>query len=310
MLTEQCQSSAEERKMEARERARAYYNARKDDPAFQQKCRDRTRAYVLAHPEKIAASRARGKERRAEYNATYRAKKLFENPTYYLDNKRDTVAQRPQHYRAQKAAWDLANKVRVRSEAKALYAARRAAEPEAIKAENKARYAANADYYKAAAAAWNSANRARRSATEKAWREANPAKAKALKQRARDKAKNDPYQRLVASLRARLKELIRKGRMAQKSQRFRSLIGCSDAELRHHIEKQFLPGMSWDNRPEWHVDHIRPIYTFDLNDSDQQRVCFHFTNLRPLWAAQNLKRRRPNERQHQIQIDERVAGSL
>jgi HNH endonuclease. len=50
--------------------------------------------------------------------------------------------------------------------------------------------------------------------------------------------------------------------------------------------------MSWDNygRDGWHIDHIRPCASFDLTDPEQQRQCFHYTNLQPLWAADNIRK--------------------
>jgi hypothetical protein len=70
------------------------------------------------------------------------------------------------------------------------------------------------------------------------------------------------------------------------------LVGCDIPTLKQHIEMQFLPGMSWDNynHSTWHVDHIKPVNTFDLTDIEQQKICFHYTNLRPLWAKDNLSR--------------------
>jgi hypothetical protein len=68
------------------------------------------------------------------------------------------------------------------------------------------------------------------------------------------------------------------------------LIGCSLPELRSHLQNQFLPGMSWDNYGEWHIDHIRPCASFDLTKPEQQRECFNYRNLQPLWAVDNLKK--------------------
>jgi len=68
------------------------------------------------------------------------------------------------------------------------------------------------------------------------------------------------------------------------------LLGCSVEELRAHLQNQFLPGMSWDNYGEWHIDHIRPCASFDLTDLAQQRECFNFKNLQPLWAKDNLSK--------------------
>jgi len=68
------------------------------------------------------------------------------------------------------------------------------------------------------------------------------------------------------------------------------LIGCSVKDLKIHLEKQFKPGMNWDNYGQWHIDHICPCYTFDLSLSEQQLKCFNYSNLRPLWALDNQSR--------------------
>lgn len=68
------------------------------------------------------------------------------------------------------------------------------------------------------------------------------------------------------------------------------LLGCTVEELKAHLQHQFLPGMSWDNYGQWHIDHIRPCASFDLTDPEQQRQCFNFKNLQPLWAKDNLSK--------------------
>jgi hypothetical protein len=70
------------------------------------------------------------------------------------------------------------------------------------------------------------------------------------------------------------------------------LIGCTTKELRNHLEAQFIDDMSWDNYGYygWHIDHIIPCACFDLSDPEQQRQCFHYTNLQPLWAEDNLRK--------------------
>jgi hypothetical protein len=68
------------------------------------------------------------------------------------------------------------------------------------------------------------------------------------------------------------------------------LIGCAPLELRAHLESLFLPGMTWNNYGEWHIDHIKPCALFDLTDLEQRKQCFCFTNLQPLWAIDNIKK--------------------
>lgn len=95
--------------------------------------------------------------------------------------------------------------------------------------------------------------------------------------------------RILGALRNRLCDAIR-GK--NKSARTQELLGCSIEALKAHLEGQFLPGMSWDNwaHKGWHIDHIRPCASFDLTDPEQQRQCFHYTNLQPLWAADNIRK--------------------
>ena len=66
------------------------------------------------------------------------------------------------------------------------------------------------------------------------------------------------------------------------------ILGCSWAELHTHFEKQFLKGMSWDNRDQWHIDHIVPIASAE--NEKEVMALNHFTNLRPIWAKDNLQK--------------------
>ena len=101
----------------------------------------------------------------------------------------------------------------------------------------------------------------------------------------RRRHQTDPQFRLANILRARL-YIALKG--IDKSARTLELLGCSIEHLTHHLESKFLPGMSWENHGEWHVDHIRPLASFDLSDPHQQRQACHWTNLQPLWASDNI----------------------
>jgi hypothetical protein len=79
---------------------------------------------------------------------------------------------------------------------------------------------------------------------------------------------------------------------ATKSNSTEALVGCSVSALRRQLQAQFSEGMNWENygRSGWHIDHIRPCASFDLSDPAQQRICFHYTNLQPLWAADNIRK--------------------
>jgi hypothetical protein len=68
------------------------------------------------------------------------------------------------------------------------------------------------------------------------------------------------------------------------------LIGCTVEFLMGYLEAKFIEGMTWENRGQWHVDHIMPCASFDLTKAEQRAICFHYTNLQPLWATDNIRK--------------------
>ena len=111
---------------------------------------------------------------------------------------------------------------------------------------------------------------------------------KKINARCRERYRTDPQYKLECNLRRRLNHAL-KGK--NKSARTMKLVGCSIPHLMDHLEKQFLPGMTWENHgPVWHVDHMMPCDSFDLSDPEQQRQCCHYTNLQPLWGPENMSK--------------------
>lgn len=104
--------------------------------------------------------------------------------------------------------------------------------------------------------------------------------------------KTRPEFRTVCNLRSRMQSVL-KAQGARKIKKSLELIGCGPKELRAHLESLWTEGMSWDNYSYtgWHIDHIKPCCEFDLTDPEQQKQCFHYTNLQPLWAKDNLDKR-------------------
>lgn len=110
-------------------------------------------------------------------------------------------------------------------------------------------------------------------------------------ERERDSVSRKQRNRLKKIITVRIKIAFR-AQGVIKTKDTTSLIGCPVAFLKSHLENQFLPGMSWENHSKlgWHIDHILPCKSFDLTDPDQQRACFHYSNLQPLWAEDNLRK--------------------
>lgn len=139
------------------------------------------------------------------------------------------------------------------------------------------------------------------------WRKENPEKDKlknekcGIKYRAKNREKIRLYSRRYVKIRLkdekfklrrnlgnRISAAIRGRRMLDNT----SLIGCSIEKLKDHLESKFKPGMTWCNYgiKGWHIDHIKPCASFDLHDPLQQAACFHWSNLQPLWAKENLRK--------------------
>ena len=144
---------------------------------------------------------------------------------------------------------------------------------------------------------WRKQNREKAIAATKKWRAANPTRdwykenpvraAELARVRKLRRYHSDPGFRLKCILRERIRAALN-GRA--KSANTMQLIGCSIEHLRLWLTFYFQPGMSWSNYGEWHIDHQRPCASFDLTDPTQQRECFHYTNLQPLWAVDNLSK--------------------
>lgn len=105
----------------------------------------------------------------------------------------------------------------------------------------------------------------------------------------RNKYATDLNRKIGSCLRSRLRKAL-KGNVKSKSTI--SLLGCTIEELKKHLESKFESGMTWDNWTTngWHIDHIRPIASFDLSDPAQQKEACSYTNLQPLWAEDNLSK--------------------
>ena len=132
---------------------------------------------------------------------------------------------------------------------------------------------------RARARAWRARNKVRKALYDQKWREENRSRWLELQREMGSK----PERRMVTNLRRRLRGFVRvkKGKSS-------AFFGCTPEFLRKHIEQQFKLGMTWENYGAWHIDHIKPCASFDLTKPEERRACFHWSNLSPLWAADNI----------------------
>lgn len=100
----------------------------------------------------------------------------------------------------------------------------------------------------------------------------------------RARYQGDPAYAMVARLRSRLRDALN-GKAKPTSTM--ELVGCSAEKLCAWIEMHFAEGMTWENRGKWHIDHIRPVASFE---DPADPACWHWSNLQPLWAEDNLRK--------------------
>ena len=163
------------------------------------------------------------------------------------------------------------------------------------KASNKAWYEANKEKRKAYQKAYYQANtekiKASQKANNKAWYEANKEKKIAYqKVYANKRYKEEPVYRLLKNMRNGMWSVL-SGKA--KSSHTMEYVGMSPDELMNHLENKFTEGMTRDNYGKWHIDHIRPLASFDFTGPDREEqlhIAWSHTNLQPLWALDNIRK--------------------
>lgn len=116
---------------------------------------------------------------------------------------------------------------------------------------------------------------------------AKPENKQQRNKRLKERRKTDINYQIKSNLRTRL-SLAVQGK--NKSAATLELLGCTIDRLKNHLEYHFTDGMNWGNYGKWHVDHIIPCASFDLSDPEEQKKCFHYTNLQPLWGIDNIRK--------------------
>lgn len=205
--------------------------------------------------------------------------------------------------RKQSREWQARYMVEHREEylAKARAARKRrlALNPDAVRAAKRASYQRNRESIIARRKPYFDGRKAIKSAYDKAYRlkhrerinalvrEWHHSNKERLNEYCRNKRANDPQFAIRNNLRCRVNTALRNVGL-KRDKHIEDLIGCTIEFLMGYLEAKFTDGMSWENRGKWHIDHIMPCASFDLTKSEQRSLCFHYTNLQPLWAVDNI----------------------
>jgi hypothetical protein len=160
---------------------------------------------------------------------------------------------------------------------------------EIIKNRKKGYYLEHKDEVSKKSKVYREGNKEKLYLRDKRWREENREYRNEYR---KNKYHRDVIYRLQKTLRTRLNQAIRGGYKSGSAIRD---LGCPISELKQWLEQQFYPNprtgemMTWENHGlhGWHIDHIVPLYTFDLTDRKQFLKANHWFNLQPLWAEEN-----------------------
>jgi hypothetical protein len=110
----------------------------------------------------------------------------------------------------------------------------------------------------------------------------------AINKKSLEYRRNNPNAKISHSLRNRILKVLNG---LSKSSNTIELLGCSIDECKSYLESKFTNSMNWENHGScWHIDHVIPCASFDLSKQEEQRKCFHYSNLQPLTAEQNLSK--------------------
>lgn len=138
-------------------------------------------------------------------------------------------------------------------------------------------------YLKSKAKGETPEHRAKRLAYKNKWNTQNRHKQRAYETKKRREDHNYVFMR---RLRARQQCAFESQRL-KKSSKTMVILGCTIDEAKAHISSQFKPGMSWDNRESFCIDHVVPIAVFDLRDAEEVALAFNWRNLQPLTHHEN-----------------------
>lgn len=221
-----------------------------------ERSQENTRKWRAGNPERCASSAANRVDRRREYLREYRKR--------YYEQNREREREWSRH-------WHIANREH------------KAAKSRQWRENNPGRI-------QELSRRWRESNSEAKSASAKRWHAANRER---TTERLRNRRREDPQVNLATKIRNRISGAIRRcQRGSEKAGATISLLGCSFNEFKVHIERQFTRGMTWEKlmKGEIHLDHIRPISSFDLTDPEQQADAFNYLNVMPLWAKANLSK--------------------
>jgi hypothetical protein len=235
---------------------------------------EKNREYYEKNKEKI---NQQSKEYQKQYKILNKEKINQQSKEYYEknkekinDKKRKKRKENLQKIREMEALYRNRDRKKYRENSKKYYEKNKLKIQEQIKIDRKS---------------WSNSKRQAVRENVKKYRESHPDIIKESAKKHRLKI----HVKIVNNLRNRVRLALKHN---GKSNNTMKLIGCTVVELKQHLQLKFKDGMSWENYGlrGWHIDHIIPCAAFDLSIEEEQKKCFNYTNLQPLWWHENLSK--------------------
>lgn len=240
----------------------------------QHKCKICEKEYRTQNKEKISLRQKKyaqfHRETVNEYVRNWRVKNKNKRQLYLEQNKEKIAKQRHEYYLKNKEnilkqnkEWNKNNKEKIQKQKKA------------YQIQHKSRYLENT----------------------RRWRKNNPERERFNRQKyTKFKRETDIDYRLKSLLRGSLNSQIRNNGKGQKFVSAIKLLGCSLNEFKKYIEYQFTKDMSWENRESFELDHITPCCCYDFSDENDQKLCYKYTNYRPINPLKNQQKQSHDKR--------------
>jgi hypothetical protein len=154
-----------------------------------------------------------------------------------------------------------------------------------VKIKNKIYQQNNKEKFNSSSKKYYQKNKEKVKQYQKIYRKNNKIK---INNRSYKRYKNDKQFKLSILLRCRFIDALKSQKITKRHSAL-NLLGCSIEQCKQHLESQFKPEMNWDNHGKiWEIDHIKPCFSFNLIDIEQQKQCFHYTNLQPLFKTTEI----------------------
>jgi len=215
-----------------------------------------------------------------KYRAKYKAELKIKRAEYYQNNKERCFKQC--------SKWRKTNKERYAEKKKEWYKKNKKDHNERSKIYREKNRDSLLNYFRS----YYQQNKEHLLVYGKKWRTENKQTIKLQRAKShQEKYHTDINYKMANLLRGRIWRVLKKNSTI-KNQKTKDLTGCDTDFLKLHLESLWEQGMSWENHSTrgWHIDHIIPCAYFNLKDLEEQKKCFHYTNLRPLWHQENLSK--------------------